>query len=246
MNLKNISIVVGVLVLIGGLIWPQAVEAQWPKLKIDYVGRNITTNGDWQQNIPANTGDKLLLRAILSNTEPGTTIQDINIQVPLTSDEVFNQHLRFHLRAMNSGTLDTEVVVQTPWGEEISYIPGSARVIHKGSTRGITPDTSMANLTTQEVPITNIPYGEANAVTVTYEVVIGGLTNSTPTPTQTAVGGVAVSSAAAATQSAVANTNPQAGVTDSRWFSTLSWLVVGLSGIGIKSWAGKIKERSLV
>jgi hypothetical protein len=188
---------------------------------------------------------------VLSNNEPGSTIRDVKIQVPLMADERVVYHPRFHLRAMNAGILDTDVAVNLPSSYiTMVYLPGTAKVTSGGSTKAISPDTEKANLTTQEVAINDIPYGEGNAATVTCQVQMVAADSSNTNDSNsssTSSGGIGGGDVAGtASTSAVAETSPKTGIGDSLWLSTGGWLVLGIGGIGLKKLAMKIWERTLV
>ena len=228
------------------LAWPQRAVAAWPKLKMEYTARNLTSGSSWGESLEANAGDKLELKAVLSNTEPGSTIQDVKIMVPL-SDERLVLHQRFHLRALNSGNLDTEVSVSVPSGYMfMEYLPGTSKLTAGGSTRGISPDTDSTNITTQEIAIGNISYGEGNAVTITYQIqIVESKKEASGSGSKAAAEG-AIGGSGTASASAVAKSNPEAGISDFVSSPALRWLMVGVFGVGLKIWGARIRERVLV
>ena len=243
----NLLVILG---LIWGLVltlaWPQEAMAAWPKLKIDYTARNLTTGSSWGQSLDAGVGDKLELKAVLSNTEPGSTIQDVKIMVPL-SDEGLVLHQRFHLRALNSGNLDTEVVVRVQSGYMVmEYLPGTSKLTSGGNTRGVSPDTDLTNITTQEIAIGNIPYGEGNAVIITYQVQMAEVKKAASGSASNAAAEGAIGGSGTASASAVASSNPKAGIGDGISSPALRWLMAGVFGMGLKIWGSRIREHTLV
>jgi hypothetical protein len=246
MNSRLWAVLVGIFLVIGAMVLPQMARAQsqWPKLRVVYTARNLTAGTDWSTDLQADAGDILQLRAVLSDTVQDSIIKNVNIIVPLISYEGKVQHPRFSLGAMNSGILDTDVAIDV--GDkylQMKYLPGFAKVTVGGNTTAISPDTETANLTTQEIRINDIPYGDGNAVTVTYEVQMVGVGNSNSSGSNSGgIGGGEV----AGTASAVASTNPKTGIGDSLWLSTGGWLALGVGGIGLKKLAMKIWERTLV
>jgi hypothetical protein len=243
----NFLVIFGVICgLLLALTWPQKAAASWPKLKIEYTARNLTTGSSWGESLDAKAGDKLELKAVLSNTEPGSTIQDVKIMVPL-SDERLVLHQRFHLRAMNSGSLDTEVTVSVPSGYMIlEYLPGTSKLTAGGSTRAISPDTDSTNITTQEIAIGNIPYGEGNAVTITYQAQVEERKKEASGSGSKAAAEGAIGGSGTASASAVTKSNPEAGIGDWISWPSLKWLMVGFLGVGLKIWGARIRERLLV
>jgi hypothetical protein len=219
----------------------------YPKLRVEYTGRNLSTGSDWATDLSAGPGDILQLKAVASNSAPGSTIVDTYINVPISPWEGLIKHPTFSLGAMNAGIKDSDVAINT--GNKylkIEYLPGFATITVGGNTTAISPDTEITNLTNQNIKIPDIPYGDGNTVTISYEVLMvdvsSGVAASTPTPTAGGIGGGEVS----ATSSAVANTNPQTGIGDEVWVLTLSWVTVGAAGFGLKKWASKIRDLVLV
>lgn len=220
-------------------IWlggPTHAVAATPKVEVHFEGMNLTTGSGWQDAVKAKQGDAIRFRSTLVNTEPGTVVNDVNVEVGLFTSQVVNQTPHFHIRANNVIVPDEGVEVEIENGYVMmEYVAGSGTLQVGGTTSKLSPDSATDNVTVREVHIGNVSSGTGNAVVVTFEVKV------TTRPTILLSGNVTTSqSSTASGGAAVAKQAPKTGVEDFVPLEALKWLSMGVFGFGLKRVARSI------
>jgi len=232
------------LVITLGFLFPLRVEALGQaQLTSIFTGRNLTDGTDWTSEVAAGVGDVIRYKVAVVNADGTNTARDVTvrIQLPHLGMKFVLSPVSYVLAAntrAKDADVSTELVDENNYGLE--YIPGTSKLTKNGSTRSLSPDSENANLTVSAVDIGDVAAGSGNMAVLEFEAkVVEGqkkvVPTSTPTPTPTGNN--------TATGSAVATTSPQTGFTDPVWINTLEWIGVGTAGIGLRTWARKIRRK---
>ncbi len=165
----------------------QASSQEVPILQVNFIGVNNTKGGGWTDPIYADPGNVIQFRADVSNIIRDTTASNVRIKVDLPPSASSNQIVTIHIDADNAApTEETATVILNSGEEQLVYRPGHAVKIAGGVSTSISPDTISANLTSQEISISDIQGGAEYYVQVTFKADLSFHPTPTPTPTPTA------------------------------------------------------------
>jgi hypothetical protein len=240
----NITMIKYLALMLGGLmIFGSAfpVAASGPQLVLNSRGRGVESAGAWGNSADARVGDTFWLWIAVQNSVAGTTANNVRVKVDLPTGESGILVLTVHARADNAPEITQNLTINLlkDFKSDITYLPGNAMVITSltGIHRQVQPDSTTANLTTQEVSIGDVVGGDFTYAQLLATTTIGMRTATiAPTVTPTVTPTVLGTGGATATASAVASTTPSTGVNEIIW-PTLLWLGVGISGYSIRTWA---------
>jgi hypothetical protein len=162
----------------------QASSQEVPILQVNFIGVNNTKGGGWTDPIYADPGNVIQFRADVSNIIRDTTASNVRIKVDLPPSASSNQIVTIHIDADNAAPIEeTATVVLNSGEEQLVYRPGHAVKIASGVSTSISPDTISANLTSQEISISDIQGGAEYYVQVTFKADLSFHPTPTPTPT---------------------------------------------------------------
>jgi hypothetical protein len=158
-----------------------------PQLNVKLLSANSSHGGGWSDDLSANPGDNIEFRAEITNTG-GSTARDVRIKVELRPNypTVFPFAIaNVTSPSSNYSTSDsTNLKINGSTQAKLTYVPGYL-VGGYGSGSRLNPDSSSANITTQEISLGDLPAGNRIYQVAFMTNLNPTLATPTPIPTST-------------------------------------------------------------